>query len=139
MKEYEEYFSLDGPRGGSHCHTTSVRPVPSRPQKEFLMSNISRRQFFGSTAAVAAVGLTGAARAADLCSVPKKWDHTVDVIIVGAGGAGLAAGITALFHMGIRGILWSIFSAVVGYGVAWVLITDDGQRQIAALKEHFRR
>ena len=60
------------------------------------MSNISRRQFFGSTAAVAAVGLTGAAHAADLCSIPKKWDHTVDVIIVGAGGAGLAAAITAL-------------------------------------------
>ena len=60
------------------------------------MSNISRRQFFGSTAAVAAVGLTGAAHAADLCSIPQKWDHTVDVIIVGAGGAGLAAAITAL-------------------------------------------
>ena len=60
------------------------------------MSNISRRQFFGSTAAVAAVGLTGAAHAADLCSIPKKWDKTVDVIIVGAGGAGLAAAITAL-------------------------------------------
>ena len=60
------------------------------------MSNISRRKFFGSTAAVAAVGLTGAAHATDLCSLPKKWDHTVDVIIVGAGGAGLAAAITAL-------------------------------------------
>ena len=68
-------------------------------EKEENMSKLSRRQFFGSTAAVAAVGaagFSGASRAADLCSLPKKWDKTVDVIIVGAGGAGLAAGITAL-------------------------------------------
>ena len=63
------------------------------------MSNLSRRQFFGSTAAAAAaatVSFSGAALAADLCEPPKKWDKTVDVIVVGAGGAGLAAAITAL-------------------------------------------
>ena len=53
MNLYEEHFLLTGPRGGSHCHTTSFRPVPSK--KGVDMSNISRRQFFGSTAAVAAV------------------------------------------------------------------------------------
>lgn len=63
------------------------------------MSKLSRRQFFGSTAAMAtvgAMGFVGAVRAADPCRVPAKWDKTVDVIVVGAGGAGLAAAITAL-------------------------------------------
>ncbi len=53
--------------------------------------------------------------------------------------AGAAGGVTALFHMGISGILWAIFSAVIGYAIAWILITEDGQKQVAALKEHFRR
>ncbi|MBR4400629.1 MAG: hypothetical protein IKT09_02920 [Synergistes sp.] len=53
--------------------------------------------------------------------------------------AAAAAAATALFHMGIRGIVWSVFSAVAAYGAAWVLVTEDGHRQIAALKEHFRR
>lgn len=50
-----------------------------------------------------------------------------------------AAALTALFHMGIKGIVWSVFAAVVGYGAAWILITEDGRKQIGALKEHFRR
>lgn len=53
--------------------------------------------------------------------------------------AGAAAGLTALFHMGISGILWAIFTAVVAYGVSWIIITEDGQKQIAILREHFRR
>ena len=70
---------------------------------------------------------------------PQDNKKTTPVWMLPLFWAAAAAGITALFHMGLKGILWSIFSAVVGYGVAWVLITDDGQRQIAALKEHFRR
>lgn len=53
--------------------------------------------------------------------------------------AAAAAAVTALFHMGIKGIVWSVFSAVAGYAVAWVLVTEDGHKQIEALKEHFRR
>ena len=30
-----------------------------------------------------------------LCDVPKKWDRSADVVIVGAGGAGLAAAVSA--------------------------------------------
>lgn len=53
--------------------------------------------------------------------------------------AAAAAGVTALFHIGIIGVLWSVFAAVVAYGISWLVITEDGQKQISALKEHFRR
>lgn len=56
---------------------------------------ISRRNLL-SGAVVASVGSVAlSAKAADLCSHPQKWDQTWDVIVIGAGGAGLAAGITA--------------------------------------------
>ena len=50
-----------------------------------------------------------------------------------------AAGVTALFHMGLSGVLWSIFFAVIGYGVAWLILTEDGRKKIEALIELFRR
>lgn len=53
--------------------------------------------------------------------------------------AGAAALFTAIVHMGFAGILWSMFAAVIGYGVSWVVLTEDGQKQINALFEHFRR
>lgn len=55
---------------------------------------ISRRNLLeGAIAATAAAAAP--ARAAGLCSVPQKWDQTWDVIVIGSGGAGLAAGIIA--------------------------------------------
>ena len=36
-----------------------------------------------------------AAAVPGLCAPPKKWDRSADVVIVGAGGAGLAAAVTA--------------------------------------------
>jgi len=53
--------------------------------------------------------------------------------------AGAASALTALVHLGFKGILWSVFAAVVGYGFAWVLLTEDGQKQISALMRQFRR
>lgn len=53
-----------------------------------------------------------------------------------AGAAALGA---AIVHMGISGILWAIFAAVISYGVSWVVLTEDGQKQLNALIEHFRR
>lgn len=53
--------------------------------------------------------------------------------------AGAAALAVAIVHMGLAGILWSIFAAVIAYGVAWVVLTEDGQKQLNALLEHFRR
>lgn len=70
---------------------------------------------------------------------PQDNKKTTPVWTLPLFWAGAAGGITALFHMGISGILWAIFSAVIGYAVAWILITEDGQKQVAALKEHFRR
>lgn len=61
------------------------------------MSKFSRRTFLADSGAAAfgALGGLGAAEATQLCKLPKKWEHTYDVIVIGAGGAGLAAGITA--------------------------------------------
>lgn len=56
---------------------------------------VSRRQvLLGAAAAVPAAAMSSA-HAADICKVPAKWDKTVDVIVIGAGGAGLTAGIFA--------------------------------------------
>lgn len=53
--------------------------------------------------------------------------------------AAAAALLTAIVHMGFSGILWSIFAAVVGYGISWIILTEDGQKQLNSLLEHFRR
>jgi len=62
---------------------------------------LSRRGFLKKTvaagAAAAAVGALGSASdtSAIAAGLPKKWDKVVDVIVVGTGFTGLAAGITA--------------------------------------------
>ena len=64
---------------------------------------LSRRDFLkstGGTAAIAGLALGGLAvktsEAEAACGVlPKKWDETYDVVIVGSGFAGLAAAIEA--------------------------------------------
>lgn len=49
-----------------------------------------------STAVVAPAALAvGSAHAKDECTVPAKWDETFDVVVIGAGGAGLTASIVA--------------------------------------------
>ncbi len=59
-----------------------------------MTSRISRRTFLGaSAAAVAAVSFP--AFAVNPFMIPKKWDRTVDILVIGAGGAGLSAAITA--------------------------------------------
>ena len=56
---------------------------------------ISRRTLLSTAALAPAAGLTATAHAADLCKLPTKWDQTYDVLVIGAGGAGLTAGIVA--------------------------------------------
>lgn len=53
--------------------------------------------------------------------------------------SGVAAAVSALLHMGIIGILWSIFFGVIGYGVSWLLLTENGRKQISEIIEKFRR
>ena len=50
-----------------------------------------------------------------------------------------AAAVTALFHMGFAGVLWSIFFAVIGYAISWLFLTEDGRKKISALEELFSR
>jgi urocanate reductase len=59
---------------------------------------LSRRSFLskGAAAGVGAAALTGAA--ATEAKAEIKWDHTADIVIIGAGVAGLAAAITARDH-----------------------------------------
>lgn len=53
--------------------------------------------------------------------------------------AGVASVFTAVIHLGLRGLLWSLLAALIGYGISWIFITEDGQKQISALIEQFRR
>lgn len=60
--------------------------------------NISRRNFIkGAALGAGAIAVTGMAGLNDASAVPipKKWDKEADVVIIGAGGAGLMAGIQA--------------------------------------------
>lgn len=56
---------------------------------------LNRRNFLGAAAVAGAAGFAGTASAKDLCSKPAKWDESFDVVVVGAGGAGLTAAIVA--------------------------------------------
>ena len=60
-------------------------------------ADVSRRSFLGTGAAgIGAAALAGAgAEQAGAQSMPAQWDQTADVVIVGAGVAGLPAAITA--------------------------------------------
>lgn len=60
--------------------------------------SVSRRAFLGAVGAVGAVA-AGAARAApNPCKLPEKCDETWDLVVVGAGGAGMAAAVSAAQH-----------------------------------------
>lgn len=62
-----------------------------------MTQRFTRRNFLGASAGVFAAGALGtkAAVADTLCELPKKWDETFDAVVIGAGGAGLAASIIA--------------------------------------------
>jgi len=47
-------------------------------------------------ATIATAGVLGSPTPAIAAGVPQKWDREVDVVVVGTGYTGLAAGITAM-------------------------------------------
>ncbi len=75
-------------------------------EKEKPKSTISRRTFLGTVGATAVVGVAAGAAIGYLASprtpdhlvlkIPSSWDHQTDVVVVGAGGAGLSAALGAL-------------------------------------------
>ena len=66
-------------------------------EKENNSKSLSRRNFLktaGATAAVAGLATGGMALTpwtAEAAAIPKKWDETYDVVIIGSGFAGLSA------------------------------------------------
>lgn len=64
-----------------------------------LPDKLERRRFLASAGAAVGVGVAGAAlapvRAVAATHVPRKWDDTVDVIVIGTGFAGLSAAVEA--------------------------------------------
>ncbi len=61
-----------------------------------MSNNLQSRRTFLTTTTIAAAGAVATpALALDPCRIPKKWNHTTDVLVVGSGGAGLAAAVSA--------------------------------------------
>lgn len=59
------------------------------------MTAITRRRMLALGAAGAAASVLSAAHAYDPCKPPQKWDVTTEVLVIGSGGAGLAAAVSA--------------------------------------------
>ena len=57
------------------------------------MTSVSRRTFLGTAAAasVSAVAAPAIAASTSGNNLPAKWDDTVDVVVLGCGGAGMMA------------------------------------------------
>ena len=78
--------------------STQDRSTQDRNDNNGAPPALSRRSFLskGAAAGVGAAALTGAA--ATEAKAEIKWDHTADVVVIGAGVSGLAAAITARDH-----------------------------------------
>ena len=57
------------------------------------MTSVSRRTFLGTAAAASVSAVAAPAMAASTSgnNLPAKWDDTVDVVVLGCGGAGMMA------------------------------------------------
>ena len=96
--------------------------------------DLTRRTFLKTTAGVAAaMGMTlggislatGEASAAMGDALPRKWDETYDVIVIGSGFAGLAAAIEGNLGFGKLFLLTSL--------IAFGILTQTFSYQIQAL------
>src|ERR1700674_2630615 len=70
--------------------------MEKKPMKNKKDRDFSRREYFTKTAAgMAATALAGLASEAQAADIPKHWDKTADVVIIGAGATGIPAAIEA--------------------------------------------
>ena len=62
------------------------------------MTSVSRRTFLGTAAAASVSAVAAPAMAASTSgnNLPAKWDDTVDVVVLGCGGAGMMAACQAV-------------------------------------------
>lgn len=91
----------------------------------------TRRSFLGlSAASMALAGISSKAFAVPTGS-PKKWDEAFDIVIVGAGGAGLAAGVVAV-QKGLKTLIIEKEPFIGGSsalcGGKWAVADTDEQR-----------
>ena len=66
---------------------------------------LSRRVFMGASLSVATASVMAVTNVAEAsANKPQKWDKTVNVVIIGSGGAGLATAVSAA-ERGVKDIL----------------------------------
>lgn len=66
---------------------------------------LSRRLFIGASLSAATASVMAGANVAEASATkPQKWDKTVNVVIIGSGGAGLATAVSAAEN-GVKDIL----------------------------------
>lgn len=70
---------------------------------------------------------------------PQDNPKTTPVWLLPIFWAGAASALTAVIQLGLKGILWTLFAAIIGYGISWIFLTEDGQKQVATILEQFRR
>ena len=96
------------------------------------MTSISRRQLLQGAGSLSLAGLAGTASAAGFASAPKSWDKKCDVVVLGAGGAGLHAAIQAADAGGkvilVNKSLNSHFSATALCGGLFAAFNSKKQR-----------
>ena len=95
-----------------------------------MKQGLNRRQFLAAGTAAAAGALAVPARAVPVKG-PAKWDLSTDVVIIGAGGAGLGAAVTAVKDTSLKVIVLEKQPIVGGSsticGGAWAVAGTEDQ------------
>lgn len=50
----------------------------------------------------------------------------------------LAASAAALYHMGTKGILWSAGCGLIGLGLSYIVLTEDGRSMVSSIAKKIR-
>ena len=96
------------------------------------MTSVSRRTFLGTAAAASVSAVAAPAMAASTSgnNLPAKWDDTVDVVVLGCGGAGMMAACQA--HDAVYNIICQIFPCTQVHTPIYLttVTTDDFSMQL---------